>query len=515
MTGKLILVEDQAFFRKGLRKMIEEYSLDWKVVGEAGNGSEALELIEVLHPNLVLTDIRMPGMSGIELAEKLHGQHPGIDVVILTGYDDFSYAQAAVRFGVIDFLLKPCNDQALMEVLKKAYVRLEVLLRQKEEREADQHRREEDQLRALLLRLPGFSHDEKQILPNVAGNRLLLIAVTDYIPTHKQYRPSDLGLLQFAIFNILTELLQQQQQHGPFISLEYDRFCILLEGDQDPEMIMQLMEQMVESYLAIKIVLHCSERIANQKELSSLYDSFVKMIGTVDSARKDRLEAEAAAIPAASGHRLKELQTQLTGAILLGNPDMLVEKVNELAEKHDALPLEDAKMEALALTFAMHQVAKQQLEHAEKSPRLAEQIERLQRLSTEKAVKEWTKEQAGRFLLLYDAWRLHNQEGIIRRSLEFLDKHYMEDCTLTDLANRVHVTPAYFSKLFKKETGDNYSTYLTKLRMQKAVLLLVHSDMKVFEIASSVGYDDPNYFTNVFRMLFKMSPSDYRKQLKS
>jgi two-component system, response regulator YesN len=263
--------------------------------------------------------------------------------------------------------------------------------------------------------------------------------------------------------------------------------------------------------------LHCSERITNQKEIPSLYDSFVKMIGTEDSARKDRLEAEAVAvtIPAASGHRVKELQTQLTGAILLGNPDRLVQKVNELAEKNDALPLEDAKMEALALAFAMHQVTKQQLEYAEKSPYLADQIERLQRLSTEKAVKEWTKEQSGRFLVLYDAWRLHNQEGIIRRSLEFLDKHYMEECTLTDLANRVHVTPAYFSKLFKKETGDNYSTYLTKLRMQKAVLLLGHSDMKVFEIASSVGYDDPNYFTNVFRMLYKMSPSDYRKQLKS
>ena len=80
------------------------------------------------------------------------------------------------------------------------------------------------------------------------------------------------------------------------------------------------------------------------------------------------------------------------------------------------------------------------------------------------------------------------------------------------MAERFYISAAYFSKLFKKETGDNFSSYLTRLRLRKAAMLLLNTDMKVFEIASAVGYDDPNYFTNVFRMLYRLSPSDYRKR---
>ncbi|RCW49493.1 response regulator transcription factor [Paenibacillus prosopidis] len=513
MTGKLLLVEDQTLFRKGLRKMIEDHSLGWTVVGEAGNGREALELMEALQPNLVLTDIRMPGMDGIELAEHIYNKHSETDVIILTGYDDFKYAQMAIRFGVIDFLLKPCNDRTLMEVLHKAHERLDSVLRKREEREAELRMKEEALLRALLLRLPGTRGEERRMKSWVVGKRLLFIAVKDYFPVNKHYGPNDLGLLQFALFNILTELMQQQQLTGPFITLEFDRFCFIVEDGREANTLGHLMKEAVQTYLGIGLTVSLTPPAASLNDPPSFYESFIRK----EASASKRKGAESAVLSSgtASRHRVKELQTQLTGGILLGQPDKLEYKLGELVSKIGSLSPEDAKMEALALAFAMNSVAKQQLEQSAETLGFVEQIERLQSLQSEHAAAEWARVEAVKFITGFEEWRLRNNESIISRSLDYLDKHYMETCSLTEMAEMFNVSQAYYSKLFKKVTGDNYSAYLTKIRMQKAVLLLMNTDMKVSSVAASVGYDDPNYFTNVFRLIHKMSPSDYRKQYKS
>ncbi|MDQ1914659.1 response regulator [Paenibacillus sp. GD4] len=505
MRGKLLLVEDQIFFRKGLRKMIEDHSLGWEVVGEAENGLEALDLIAQIKPHLVLTDIRMPGMDGIELAESIQRLYPGVDVVILTGYDDFKYAQAAVRFGVIDFLLKPCNDQTLMEVLQKAQERLKSAERQREELAASQRVKEEAQLRGMLLRLPVAQADE--LHSQLLGKRLLLIAVADFYPAHKSYRPEDLSLLQFALFNIIAELLQQQSVPGRLIALEFDRYAVVIGGQNADGMERQLSEA-VRQYLGIELSATLTPAISSLHEATRICDAFLKR-----HASNQATPPTEPVSGAAGGQRVKELQTQLTGCILLGQ-NKLEQKLEALLSPMAGQSTEDAKMEALALAFALHQVAKQQLEITAETSGFANQLEQLQLIATAEAAQLWARREAEKFLSSYEEWRQRNNESIVNRALDYLDQHYMESCSLTDTAEMFHVSPAYFSKLFKKVTGDNYSAYLTKLRMQKAVLLLVNTDMKMFEIAAAVGYDDPNYFTNVFRMLHQMSPSDYRKQYK-
>ncbi|WP_051251464.1 response regulator transcription factor [Paenibacillus harenae] len=513
LTGKLLLVEDQTLFRKGLRKMIEDHPLGWTVIGEAENGHEALELVEALQPNLVLTDIRMPGMDGIELAEHIYNKYAETDVIILTGYDDFKYAQKAIRFGVIDFLLKPCNDRTLMDVLHKAHKRLESSLREREEREADLRMKEEALLRALLLRLPGTRGAEHRMKSLVGGKRLLFIAVKDYFPANKHYGPGDLGLLQFALFNILTELMQQHQLNRQLISLEFDRLCFIVDDSGEANTLGRLMEEAVQAYLGIGLTVSLTPPAASLNDPPSLYESFIMK----EASASKRKGAESAVLSSgtASRQRVKELQTQLTGGILLGQPDKLDDQISELVSKIGSLSPEDAKMEALALAFAMNSVMKQQLEQSGETPGFAEQIERLQSLRSEHAAAEWALVEAGKFIAGFEEWRLRNNESIISRSLDYLDKHYMETCSLMEMAGMFKVSQAYYSKMFKKVTGDNYSAYLTKIRMQKAVLLLMNTDMKVSSVAASVGYDDPNYFTNVFRLLHKMSPSDFRKQFKS
>lgn len=510
MNGKLLIVEDQTYFRKGLRKMIEQHDIGWTVVGEAEHGQEALRLIAGDPPDLILTDIRMPGMDGIELAEHVHRERPDIDLIMLTGYEDFKYAQAALRYGAIDFLLKPCNEETLLEVLRKAYDHFHARQRQKMQLLAGERAKEESLLRAYMLRLPHDAAAARQVVEHCRNKELMFVTVDSYYPEDKRYTTRDLGLLQFALFNILDELLEEHGLKWRSVPLEFDRFALFADRPY-PDAFLSSAKQNVLRYLGIRIRLVPAGRVTMPDELPDVYE---------------RLCASMAPSWSEAGHggasfgipdqqtRVKELQAQLSAYIALGRIDHLKRMLGDATRRLAALAPEAARMEALTLVLAMNATAKQAFDLPAATAVFGDRLDELQRTGSQAEAMEWAKRAAEAFLAEYDEWRAGKSRSIVAMALDYLDSHYMESCSLTDLAERFHISAAYFSKLFKKETGDNFSSYLTKLRMRKAAMLLLNTDMKVFEIASAVGYDDPNYFTNVFRMLYHLSPSDYRKQHK-
>lgn len=514
MNGRLLIVEDQTFFRKGLRKMIEDHTIGWTVVGEAENGREALEIIERQQPDLVITDIRLPGMDGIELAEHIYRNRLGIDLIVLTGYEDFSYAQAALRNGAIDFLLKPCNEETLIGVLHKAYEHMLARCQRKQQMLESQRVKEETSIRAFTLRLPQATDEVKSLAEHCRNRQLFFVFVSSYFPEGKQYQSRDLGLLQFAIINILSELMEQNKLGFRLVPLEYDQFALFLEHERS-EGLLSSVEQNIRSYLGISITVYPYGVIAKLNDLPDNYDRFRRLL---DLPTRDLQTHNGAALSASSAFnnqsRVKELQVQLFADIALGRVHNLRENLEAAITRLASLPLEDAKMEAVTLAFAMNATARQSFDTGEENSALGDKIERLPNAATPFDAAEWAREAMGMFLAEYEEWKEGKNHNIIKKTLDYLDNHYTESFNLTDIAVQFHISTAYLSKLIKKETGDNFSTYLTKIRMQKAAMLLLNTEMKVFEIASSVGYDDPNYFTNVFRMLHKCSPSDYRKQNK-
>lgn len=154
LKGNVVIVEDQPNFRKGLIKMFEEGQIGWNVVGEASNGQDALALVDRVKPDLVLTDIRMPVMDGIEFVGHLRKHYPDLLVIILTGYKNFEYAQAAVRLGALDLLIKPCTEQDVMQVMNKASERYYEKYAQNQHLLAQRKLQQDQELRATLLDLP-------------------------------------------------------------------------------------------------------------------------------------------------------------------------------------------------------------------------------------------------------------------------------------------------------------------------------------------------------------------------
>lgn len=506
MKGKLLIVDDEPLIRLGITKLVQNHVPGWVIAGEADNGQEAKEQIRRLRPDAVLTDIRMPVMDGLELAQWIRTQDPNIIIIILTGYGDFEYAQSALRYGVRDFLLKPCKEKELCRCLSEAYISfIEATARRR--REEQEKREKANQLfRSVLLMLPYSAGESAQLLARLDGKELWLLKVQSYLVPDKNYRDDDVQLLQFAIGNIVSEYMGAScGGEGEWLIIQHDTFALLLELGQSHQAWLEQAAATVKQYLGLAVSLHLLGAMGSISHLKEAYRQFL-LTGPRHEAAYDfgytldegefRSTVEKIAMFLQLGQAM-ELQQYLDSLISGDNPSK-------------GKSLEKRKMQALSKAMALNEVARKHLEMKGASE-IGFQVSELSALHEHRQVDEWLLHRINSFKNLLQDWLDARNSGLMDKALRYLEGHYMEECSMVTVANQIHLSPNYFSNLFKKQTGETFSNYLTKLRIRKAELLLSNTDMKISEIAQSVGYQDSNYFATAFRQITGMSPSQYRK----
>lgn len=497
MTGNILIVDDELLIRKGLRKLIETNELGWQVVGEAGNGQEALAQLEELKPNLILCDIRMPVMDGIELARRIAERNCGTAVILLTGFRDFEYAQAAVRYGVKDFLLKPCPEEEICRVLRQAY---EQLRARTEQRRA----REEQALRSLLLRLPQSAGEPPQRLEWLHGADFWLVSVETFLPQGKQYRAEDVELLQFAIGNIAGELMSTRELGGRWLTVEYGRFAFFLKAGREDAAFFEHLVKTVDSLLGLPLKawrLGAVKTEAEAEQLYKMHSVASPLLGSLES-RDTRIDEE----------KIQALHAEITSLLLLGKHAEIGAMLRRSFEPRPEATLAERKTDAFCLAMVVREVQRKELEKEAEAADIGSDLEELVGLLSIQAVDAWIAARIGLLERMTGEWLEARKSGLVERSIRYMEQHYKEECSLAAVAAHVHLNPNYFSNLFKKQTGESFSGYLTRLRMEKARMLLTNTDMKITEIAEAVGYSDSNYFATAFKQAAGCSPSEYRKQ---
>jgi two-component system, response regulator YesN len=512
LRGKLIIVEDQTIFRKGLRNLIESEDWGWTITGEASNGEEALELIKANRPDLVLTDIRMPHMDGLQLAGQIQRLWPDILVVILTAYKDFEYAQAALRLGVKDFLVKPCDEEKVEEVLHRAY---DHLLKKAAERDKEASVKRfawEHDFRSLLLRMPSAA-SLSDFREDCRGKEIWLIKVVEFFPAVKGYRTEDLELLQFALSNIIFEILEINDITGSLVPIEQDEYALLLTEWVAPDRLMKEMEDALNKFLGIPVFVFRYGAVQQTSCLPLVYDRFKALCQdygySVTSVQSNKSREQKEAYSHAD--KVKRWKTRLTLHILHGQTRQLVDDVESFMTDLLSLDVHDAKLEAFSFALALQEILRQEFSVKDEAG-LAERFDQVHNLQTLSKINEWLRERLDRFMRTYMDKDDKKCGSHVQKAIHYIESHYTESCTLSDAAGVLHLAEPYLSKIFKKETGETFVNYVTKIRMEKSRLLLANTDMKIFEIASTVGYDDPNYFTAVFSSTQHMSPREFRKQ---
>lgn len=515
MRGTMLIVDDEPIIRKGLAKLVESNELGWVVIGEASNGQEAIRQITYLRPQLVLTDIRMPLADGLEVARYAAEHMPETAVVILTGYRDFEYAQAAIRYGVREFLLKPCPEEEVCRVLREAYgqFRERVLLREKE---AQQQRIQEEQLlRSMLLRLP---HDPELLRPlenRLIGHEFWLLQIDSYVPEDRGYRPRDLKLLQFAVGNIVQELLNSRTKGHRWFPLEYDEFAFFLEVHQGNAATMREIIDVIKRLLGLSGRMACLGRLESSGHAELMYAA-------------ERADGEASRPPGEQNayglenrfdeEKVQTFRNEIFSLLLLGRQADLQAYLSQMAEavRSGADAVDQRKMNALCAAIALGDVMRKELEQDSVSEaRIGSQIGQLSQLHTPEEVDAWFGQQLVCFEQAFKSWLNDRNSGSIERSLRYVEENYTKECSLSAAAAHVHLSPNYFGNLFKKATGEGFNAYVAKYRIQKAKMLLANTDMKIAEVAEAVGYADSNYFATAFKQVAGLTPTEFRKRQSS
>lgn len=532
---KIILVDDEEEIRQGMVKKIKWEELGFTVVGEAENGIEALDLIEKTTPDLVITDIRMPYMDGIKLAENIKHRYPTTKVVLISGFDEFEYAQTAIELGVIRYILKPINSIEMSQVLRELKDSLDEEVHSKNDIKALKHNYKKS---LPLLRERFLNHWIEDYVPLEVIHENLQTFELESISGHlvvAVIRPDNLlkgdsdmtliknkALLNVAIFNICEEIINENNLGIVFMRINEIVAIIPVEENESPKtssrifVILEQIRATVEKYLNTTITIGVGNTCKEQTMLYKGYASALSALDyTVIIGNNKIIYLEDIEPIDSSELKLDEVDERaLVMAMKLGQPDEIKETLDMLIDRIDGMQLylKDYQLYILDILSIILKFAKSMelgldIIWDKKDNFLLE----INRLKTKEKINNWLFEICIKISEAVTRKRDHNKNDLIDKAKDYILRHYSdEELNAETLCNILHISTNYFSALFKKETGLTFTSYLTNIRIEKAKELLRNTDLKAFDIGNQVGYSHGHYFSYVFKKTTGMSPTEYR-----
>ncbi len=427
---KVLLVDDEIFTIRMLQNIMPWAELGMQVVGYAQNGTEAYKKTVTERPDIIISDIRMPGMDGLEFIKKVRDFDSGIQTILMSAYADFSYVKEGIRLGCSDYILKPIDEVELEQVLQKVTQEI----RGKKEQEKALQRSEERLGQMNLYQYMKTRYRKNNVWKSkrfswMQGYCVYMLQLHN--ATIKEYDNSSNIQMDHEkyITSILEKLLLSYQRQFQIFDYEEGCWIIILGGGEDfkREDIAWDMDACMKKEAGLQMQISFSSIGGNIDELPALYD---------------------------------EVCNLSRYSFYVGDTNILGYGYNCKKEELDEVRHIDMIRE---------------LDFAE------------------------------------DSLQTGTYSKPVRESLQLIETKYDQNLSLEEICREIAVSKNYFSYLFKRETGMNLWNYLTTVRLQHAKQLLEETELKSYEIAFQVGYDNPSYFSKIFRKYENMTPNEYRE----
>jgi len=532
---RVLVVDDEKEIRKGLVTQLPWSEWGVQDIMDADDGDTALELAKRCRPDLVVTDIRMPRMSGLQFIEGLRREQFDGSVIVISGYDDFHYAKEAFKLGVSDYLLKPVSKDELAKAVAVSVQRMRDRLAYEQGRNLLQQGFEfalpkirEEALRELIERpyrdaqTLRIEHKLKQLKLGWLF-RSQLRPVVFGVDSLKAFAGSEFSGDPEALLSAVGEAIEQSlEEHAA------DRYVLFLSKADDWVAVFgsdegagfAKLEELTRAICAdvgerlhIRLTRGCAEGPGTVRQLHELYRSALEAL----AQRKVRGAPEEEWDAYDANERMFEA---------LFDPKALVElmKYGSQQDVRDAAAcfprlvkswnvqhpkdLQQRAFEWLLDVFRTAQRTAGWKETSwEKNPIVL--WEHLERFDTLESLQEQVTDQ---LLKASDSIKVQSdsRSQIVHEAMRIIQQRYHENLTLQSVSEQVHVTPVWLSKLFKKETEMNFLECITDVRMQKAAELLSDLNHKVYQISYLVGYQDPVHFSKLFKRKYGCTPQEYR-----
>lgn len=542
---ELLLVDDEAYVTESLALTIPWGELGVEQVHQAASGPEALQILERFDIDIVVTDISMPGMTGLELIETASERWPDLRCILLTGYSDFDYAKKAIQLQAFDYILKPVNDEEFIRSISGAIESL------REEWEAHEryhlllYNRKADYsvLRGKLMHdlLLGKQMSERTLdlklkeyeIPFDTGAE----AVMMLIQLGKHYTamdPDSISLMEYAICNIAEELFENRFRVW-LSKAPHDCLILLAElssetlneielADNYEEIRHELLKaniasfrESVSDYLKGEISLVVSEWFAFPGDMTAAYRSVLATIylaahnesGYVLFLKDSHLQEQQAIKPLDSLYRPPTLIHLLESK----QWEAVRQKLEDVFRDMEGVRFSREHLYEvfLSITNAIMYIAHKsgqfmlQIDQHAFDPLAARSI-----ISSFDKLQEWAFELLERLKTELSESDQNTKSYIVKQVHALVGSDSGHELSVKMIAEQVYLHPVYLSKIYKAETGEGLGDYIIRMRMERALYLLKNTNKKVYEITTELGYQNPQYFSKMFKKHYGMTPNEFR-----
>jgi len=530
---KILIVDDEQEVRQGIISKTKWSEFCFELIGEASNGQEALEIIEKQIPDIVITDISMPLMDGLELSKEIKEQYPIVKTIILTGYEDFTFAQKAIKYGVEDYLSKPIHPNEMNSLLSKLKKILDDEIKEKEDVKKLQKHYEQSLpilkerfLFSLIHKTLNYDEIESGIkLYNINilySNFTISVSKIDIGSIKK--KEMAIELRNIAILRITKKIIKEKNCGEVFF---YNNLLIIIFSIDSKEKAIirnKVISFLEEIHQNIKHFL----KITLSTGLGYIQNSINLLPSTFVSA-KTALEYRLLL----GGSKVifiedvepdldislnfdEEKESKLLNAIKFETENNIKQVVMDILkyDKRTSIAIKDYQLYFLQIvSFLIRQANILQIDSSLLLQEVSDLFSKIITFATMEQVINWLINICLEFKIELDRKRVSSTQRYISKAKNYINEKFNDhELSIQKLADILYISPSYLGMIFKKEAKVTFLQYLIKIRLKKAKLFLENPVYSISDVANKVGYPDISYFSYFFKKNIGISPREYKKK---
>ena len=534
---RILLVDDEILVRDAIKENIDWKSIDCELVGDCENGKQAAEFVQEHPVDIVLTDILMPYMDGMELSHFLHDNYPDIVIVIFSGFGEFEYAKKAIQYGVSEYLLKPVTAMELTGVIEKMKQKVDQQRREKSKMDklaqnSEKYRKNEQIIRSKNMEaLVNCTTDVNKTIQRLsemgidisaASYRVALFDIDLYSGMYKldTEKRQESALMAFVLFNISDEIVTREKA-GIAYQEGNNRVGILFQETwsrnftSKTKEICREIQQKTKEVMGFDVSMGIGKWVKKPEELIQSHDMAEQTL------QYRYLLGGNLLIDMEEQHPVQEINLDesledLKEFMKTGQKEQVDQTLATIEEA-----IRQALMEKSRACMYLQQVIRTMDNACEDVSADMDRIredrdELLRQVTDQKSFEDACKvvqKHTDRIFEILSEMNTSSSERQARLAIDYIQKNYMDpDLSLNSICSYLNISTSYFSTIFKDETGETFTEVLIRTRMEKARELLEKTTMKNYEIAEKVGFSDPHYFGISFKKMTGCTPTEYARE---
>lgn len=535
---KVLLVDDEALIREAISENIQWEEMGYSFMGACENGKQAMEAITKEQPDLLLTDINMPFVDGMELTKFVYENYPDTKVIIISGFDEFEYAKNAVKYQVLEYILKPITPMEFSETLQ----RVKKIFDERKESQRDMKKIRSAyvsslptlQGRYLYHLLNGtvdyskLSEKQEELRLNLeaACYNTALVEGDSLEPFTKQYANVKDELALFAIYNIAAEIVAEEGGGIVFQSMD-EKTVIIFMGEERESLKRQMkhiipkVRNAIGEFLQIQVTIAVGKTVSCLEELP---DSFSKtksaleykfMLGgnqTIEAEEYEEIRNSAKYVD------VFEWASRIAAAVRTNKTDEIARRTQEFIGQIKMSYVNKNRSFVYVQNLVLSVINLLDVTEEMEEEIYGKEKVFVNEIYCCENLDDITKRMTETFLYISDVMSNQRDSYCKRQAmlaLDYIEKNYADSSvTLNSVCMALAMSTSYFSSVFKNYTGETFIEALTKKRIEKAKILLEQGSRKTYEIAEAVGYSDAHYFSVTFKKITGKTPTEYAKEVR-